>query len=237
MPVLPKPKELKKQPDASAIVASKERIRKLAAEESRLIRSINDKRAEIKEVEDRLKEVNEEGQPRLLVRKTVLEEEVATLEARRRDAQKPVDLKLQEIAAREANISDTVQEALAISDKNAEESKRLEAMAKAAEAKEETANALLKSASKRNKDSEDAAEELRGMTKAFAKERAEAIAEQDERQKELDREARRLQERDKALDERKAGLDKEEKRLKDEDTRIRDGYRNLEAARKEILGK
>lgn len=237
MGVLPKPKELNKKNDSSAIVQGKERVRLLAGEETRLVRTINDLRAEIKTLEERLVEVKVENQPRLIVRKSILEKEVETLEARRRDAIKPVDLKLEEIAIREAGISKTAQEALAVSDKNVIESRRLEAKEKEVRSIETQATAMLHVAEERVEEAQKLEDELREHIGLVATESATKAGELDDRERGLEREKQRLEERNKALNVREDQLDKEKKRLENEDRRIKDGYHNLELARKEILGK
>lgn len=237
MGVLPKPKPLNEKADSLAILNGKKRVQVLAEEEKRLVKSVNTLREEIVKLQEQIVEAKIENQPRLIVRKSILEKEVETLEARRRDAIKPVNLHLEEIARREAAISKTAQEVLAISDKNKEEARSIEIRKKEVESKETVAVAMLKVAERKTEEVKEAEDELRKQTSIIAEQNAIKVGEMDDVARELNKEKHRLEERNKALDNREAQLNEEKKRLENEDRRIKDGYKNLEAARKEILGK
>ena len=67
------------------------RVAKLNEEETIIVKRINELREQEKKAKQRFFEESEEGQPVLLVRKTVLSQEVDLLENRKKEALKPVD--------------------------------------------------------------------------------------------------------------------------------------------------
>lgn len=238
MGVLPKPKDIAKKSEASATSrAASERIGQYAKEEAKLVRSINDKRAELEKVTRQARETSEAEQEKISVKNSILRAEVLSLEERRREAEKPLTDKMKAIEKAQNDVRKETNEMLRLKRQN--ELKAVELLERESKVKssEESVAEKNKTVDARFNNLTAAEEELHEQISNFGKERAKKLLELKDKEAELDKIIGLYLGREAALKISEERIASEEKRLADLDRRLKDGYRNLEAAAREIKNK
>lgn len=220
--------------------AAKERLRLLAAEEARLVKSVNESRL----AEQSAKAAAEKAKGELSVTEAQIarrreegERECAALEERRKAALAP-------IAEREAAAKKALSTATAMAEKagvRMADAKAAEAQAKA---RQEEAEKSWDAMSRRGADLDTREAQVKASEEAVAQSQASLDAGWRNLAREKDAAAERAQEAMEAVrigreanEERSKRLDAEAKHNAQERIAIKDGYANLAIARKRILGR
>lgn len=212
------------------------RVRDLAREEERLVLSVNQLRNEEAEEIEKKKVRETESEAQLGTRKTVLAQEVDSLEARKADALKPVDKRIGEIVEREGAM-DAREQLLA--KKDAEHIQKDEAIKRREQAAgEHEARNVARAVELDTRDiqTKARAEEVDRSTQALsAKALEQSIQEQKGNQLLLEREAE-LERREKINDIREAGYAAIEERHRNKDLELVDRAATLASAEREAKG-
>lgn len=212
------------------------RVRDLAREEERLVLSVNQLRNEEADEIEKKKVRETESEAQLGTRKTVLAQEVDSLEARKADALKPVDKRIGEIVEREQSV-DARQKLL---DGKDEEQSRKDSILKQREiaASEHEGRNIARTGELDTRDiqTKARAEEVDRSTQALsAKSLEQSIQEQKGNQLLLEREAE-LERREKINDIREAGYAAIEEKHRQKDLELVDRAATLASAEREAKG-